>query len=207
MISYVAQVNLRESASGLSQIVEINCSATSNADYGIKFFIVAMDRATNNTVSTSELISCTTNTHTLEIANASCSRVYSVYAQFSFPNGSQSSCLLSNTTTINSGVCPTSDAPTERKSYTQLYSCSLVITDTKINIRSNFKHSGHSATYCNNWITSTCTVCDSHHHRCFCFEEAWYWNLRPSADRNRSWSTTGRHQTKRRICSKTAATG
>ena len=114
--SCVVQVNLRESASSSSQI-GVSCSATSSTDYGIKFYIVAMDRATNSTVSTSELIPCTTNTHTLEIGNTFCSREYSVYARFSFPNGSRSSCPLSNTTTITTGVCPTSDAPTEGKLY------------------------------------------------------------------------------------------
>ena len=112
--SCVVQVNLHESASSSSQI-RVSCSATSNTDYGIKFYIVAMDRATNSTVSTSELIPCTTNTHTLEIGNTFCSREYSVYARFSFPNGSRSSCQLSNTTTITTGVCPTSDTPTEGK--------------------------------------------------------------------------------------------
>lgn len=125
MISCAAQVNLRESAPGLGQI-EISCysSATSNNNYGIKFSIVAMDpdRATNTTVSTSELVSCTQNTNTrLEIAGLSCSRVYSVYAEFSFPNGSRTRCQLSNTITINSGVCPTSpDVPTGGKFNIQL---------------------------------------------------------------------------------------
>ena len=116
-------MNLRESALGLGQI-EISCysSATLNNNHGIKFSIVAMDRATNATVSTSELVSCTPNTNTrLEIANLSCSRVYSVYAEFSFPNGSHTRCQLSNTTIINSGVCPTSpDVPTRGKFNIQL---------------------------------------------------------------------------------------
>ena len=112
--SCVVQVNLREPASSSSQI-EISCSATSNTDYEIMFSIMAVDRATNSTIFTSELMPCKTNTHTLEIGNTSCSREYSVYAQLSFPNRSLSSCQLSNTTTITTGVCPTSDAPTEGK--------------------------------------------------------------------------------------------
>ena len=87
MISCAAQVNLRESALGLGQI-EISCysSATLNNNHGIKFSIVAMDRATNDTVSTSELVSCTPNTNTrLEIANLSCSKCIQCMLSFLFP--------------------------------------------------------------------------------------------------------------------------
>lgn len=112
----VVQVNLSEPASPSSQI-EIGCSATSNTDREIMFSIVAVDKATNSTVFTSGLLPCKTNTHTLEIGNTSCSREYSVYAQFSFPNRSLSSCRLSNTTTITTGVYPISDAPKEGKLY------------------------------------------------------------------------------------------
>ena len=113
-------MNLRESISRISQI-EISCSTTSDTDYRIKFSIVAMDRATNNTVFSRESILCTTSTQTLKIADTVCDRVYLVFAQFSFPNGSTTECRLSNIATINSGVCPTSDAPTEGRSY-RLYS-------------------------------------------------------------------------------------
>ena len=100
-IGIVAQVYLYgTSPSG----TEFSC----NTDAGchISFSIMVIDRETNSKVFTSELQSCAT-IHTVQIANLTCDRWYYVSAVFAFPNGSLTTCLLSNTTTVYSGDCPT----------------------------------------------------------------------------------------------------
>ena len=82
-----------------------------NTDAGchiMRFSVVVMDRDTNSKVFTSELQSCATAAgHTVQITNLTCDRWYSVSAVFAFPNGSLTMCLLSNTTFVYSGDCPT----------------------------------------------------------------------------------------------------
>ena len=112
MIVHLAYVNLCETTPGpRPSRIEYSCNATASDDYGIKFSVVAMERETSITVFTSALLSCVnTNPLELEIINITCNTEYLVSAQFTFPNGSLTTCPLSNIATISED-CPTSDAP------------------------------------------------------------------------------------------------
>ena len=100
----VVQVDLNE-----TDMSGIKFSCNTDADHRINFFIVAVDRKTNSAVFKSELLSCA-STQMVQITNLMCgNRQYSISTHFAFANGSLTTCLLSNTTTIHSVGCPTTN--------------------------------------------------------------------------------------------------
>lgn len=104
MVFFVlAQVYLNET--NITSGVKFSCD-TGTSNCHVDFAIMAIDSETNSTVFTSEVESCATS-QTVQISNLACNKQYSVSAVFAFPNGSLSTCLLSNTAIIYSEDCPT----------------------------------------------------------------------------------------------------
>ena len=94
--------------------IEFNCNA--EADFKIGFVIVAVDGDNQSTVLSGELLTCGATPNTIEPSNlVSCNVHYTVSARFTFPNGSLTTCELSDSAISVYSECPTTVAPTVGK--------------------------------------------------------------------------------------------
>ena len=95
--------------------IEFNCNA--EADLKIGFVIVAVDGDNQSTVLSGELLTCGATPNIVEpsINLISCNVQYTVSARFAFPNGSLTTCGLSDSAIPVYSECPTTVAPTVGK--------------------------------------------------------------------------------------------